>query len=327
MSNWIPNRKSKTDMIAITGAAGFIGSRLAEKINETTYRDLLLADNFKDPAKAPNWEHLRCKFQVYRDYFPTWIEENGDLLEVVFHLGARTDTAETDPLVFDALNFRYSQALWKACARHGKPFFYASSAATYGAGEQGYDDSTAPEKLRPLNAYGRSKNDFDAWALAQKEAPPVWAGFKFFNVYGPGEAHKGRMASVVWHTYRQVRETGQMQLFRSHRPDFPDGGQQRDFVYVGDVVDVLLWAWRNRPENGLYNLGTGEARTFLDLAGAVFEGMRLPPRIEFVDIPADIRDSYQYYTKASLDKLRAAGYTAPFTSLEAGVARTLERLP
>jgi ADP-L-glycero-D-manno-heptose 6-epimerase len=239
----------------------------------------------------------------------------------VLHIGARTDTTELDTTIFDELNLHYSQALWERCAGYGIPFLYASSAATYGLGELGYsDDHALIPRLKPLNPYGQSKQDFDVWALQQSAAPPQWAGFKFFNVYGPNEYHKGRMASVIFHTARQIKATGAMKLFRSHRPDFRDGEQSRDFIYVKDVVDILLHFLEKRPPSAIYNLGTGQARTFLDLASNTFRSMGLAPNISFVDTPADIRDTYQYFTEADMGKMRSlAGYTAPFYSLEAGI--------
>ncbi|MCC7245354.1 MAG: NAD-dependent epimerase/dehydratase family protein, partial [Saprospiraceae bacterium] len=206
-----------------------------------------------------------------------------------------------------------------------------SSAATYGLGETGYvDDHSLIPGLRPLNPYGQSKQDFDVWVLeqttgAKQAAPPHWAGFKFFNVYGPNEYHKGRMASVIMHTVRQIKATGGMKLFRSHRPDFSDGGQSRDFIYVKDVVDVLLFFMEKRPENGIYNLGTGKARSFLDLAVGTFNAMHLEPNISFIDTPADIRDTYQYFTEADMSKLRSAGYHEPFYGLEAGIEDYVQR--
>ncbi len=307
-------------MIAITGAAGFIGSCLVGYLNEMGEENLLLVDDFSPPAKRPNWEGKKYRCLLERAAFPDWLERNGNTLQAVVHLGARTDTTLHDERVFQALNLTYSQALWKACAHHEIPFIYASSAATYGDGSLGFqDDHALVERLQPLNPYGRSKNDFDRWVLQQPAAPPRWAGLKFFNVYGPNEAHKQRMASVVYHTFRQIRQTGRMRLFRSHRPDFRDGEQRRDFVFVEDVLRVCRFFLMKEPPSGLYNVGTGRARTFLDLAGAVFRALELEPAIEFIPTPEDIRDTYQYFTEAPLDKLRRAGYEAPFTSLEAGV--------
>jgi ADP-L-glycero-D-manno-heptose 6-epimerase len=229
--------------------------------------------------------------------------------------------------VHDELNVKYSKALWLYATEKQIPFIYASSAATYGSGEQGYDDShTILDQLNPLNPYGVSKNEFDKWAIAQTSQPPVWTGLKFFNVYGPNEGHKGRMASVIFHAFNQIKATGLVKLFKSHRSDFKDGEQLRDFVYVKDVVKVIGWMlhemfaqhW-SKEKNGLYNLGTGQARSFYDLAANTFTAQGLQPNIEFIDMPLDIRDKYQYFTEANMNKLRAAGYTAQFSTLEEGV--------
>ena len=309
-------------MIVVTGAAGFIGSVLAVKLLEADYRQIVLVDDFQVEAKRPNHIDLPVTERVEREAFPHWLEEHENQVQFVFHLGARTDTTEQDEEVLNALNFTYSQTVWHLCVKHGLPLLYASSAATYGDGALGYSDRhDLVSQLRPLNPYGRSKNDFDAWALAQERKPYFWAGFKFFNVYGPNEFHKGRMASVVLHTFRQVESTGAMKLFRSHRPDFKDGHQTRDFVHVEDVCEVLLHFMHHRipAHSGLYNLGSGKGRTFLDLVHATFKAMKKPPHISFIDTPEDIRDTYQYFTEADLSKLRAAGYTDPFRSLESGI--------
>ena len=315
-------------MIAITGAAGFIGSFLAGKLNELGHKNLVLADDFLSrPDKAPNLADKSYIARIPRGQFLDWLERSHEDVTFVFHMGARTDTTEKDQAIFDELNLNYSKRLWEICARHHIPLVYASSAATYGNGELGYDDRhDIVPKLKPLNPYGVSKNDFDIWALQQEKMPPFWAGLKFFNVYGPNEYHKGRMASVVLHTVRQIRETGKMKLFRSHRPDIPDGHQQRDFIYVKDVADICYFLMVNHVPNGLYNIGTGEARTFLDLATATFRAMDLEPQIEFIDTPADIRDTYQYFTQANMQKLRAAGYQKPFWSLEEGVEDYVNQL-
>jgi len=241
-------------------------------------------------------------------------------VEFVFHLGARTDTTEQDRSVFDRLNLNYSRAVWEACARHGIRLIYASSAATYGMGESGYsDDHSMVERLKPLNPYGESKNDFDKWVLAQAVEPPYWAGMKFFNVYGPNEYHKSRMASVILHAYHQIRNTGMVRLFRSHHPGFKDGEQLRDFIFVKDVVDVLFFLMKRGEQSGIYNLGTGKARTFLDLARATFRAMDKPENIVFIDTPVDIRDKYQYFTEARIEKLRTIGFDNSFYTLEEGV--------
>jgi ADP-L-glycero-D-manno-heptose 6-epimerase len=217
-------------------------------------------------------------------------------------------------------NLDYSKSIWEYCTQENIPLVYASSAATYGNGELGYkDDHDIVGKLQPLNPYGRSKNEFDAWALEQKKQPPFWAGVKFFNVYGPNEYHKGRMASVIFHAYNQIKEKGSVKLFRSHNPEFKDGEQMRDFVYVRDVVSMCVWLMENHPENGLYNIGSGTARTFKDLVNAIFDTLQLPSQIDYIDTPEDIRDKYQYFTEADMSKIRAAGYTESFNTLEEGV--------
>ncbi|MBW6460504.1 MAG: ADP-glyceromanno-heptose 6-epimerase [Bacteroidales bacterium] len=306
--------------IVITGAAGFIGSCLAGKLNNKGFTDLILVDDFNRPEKEKNHRNKAFLEKVPRDHFFEWLKNNAGNVELIFHIGARTDTTESDRSVLDALNLNYSKLVWEWCSGHHVPLIYASSAATYGTGELGYsDDHDLVPRLKPLNPYGESKNEFDKWVLANDQCPPFWAGMKFFNVYGPNEYHKGRMASVVYHAYHQIRQSGRLKLFRSHRPDYKDGGQKRDFIYVKDVVDVLFFLMKRGTASGLYNLGTGQARTFTDLAGAVFGAMDIPENIEFIDTPEDIRDKYQYFTEAKIDKLRSAGFDNPFYSLEEGV--------
>lgn len=308
-------------MIVVTGAAGFIGSCLVSRLNKDGKTDLILVDDFSRDEKAPNLEGKKFSEKIDRDRFVEWFQENFRKIEIVYHIGARTDTTEFNKAIFDKLNVEYSKALWNICTGHQIPLVYASSAATYGLGEHGYSDNhDVVTKLKPLNPYGDSKNDFDKWVLAQKTCPPNWYGLKFFNVYGPNEYHKGRMASVIFHAFNQISASGGMKLFRSHNPDYTDGGQLRDFVYVKDVVDVILFLGKNKPQNGLYNLGTGEARTFLDLANNTFASLNKASNVSFIDTPADIRDKYQYFTEADMSKLRKAGYSAPFHSLEEGVA-------
>jgi len=312
-------------MITITGAAGFIGSALAARLNAEGFQDLVLVDDFKArPDKERNHKDRVCAQRVDRADFPAWLEANENQVQFVFHLGARTDTTEQDQALFDRLNFRYSQDIWRLCFRFGLPLVYASSAATYGGGEHGYsDDHGIVNRLNPLNPYGESKQKFDQWALSEAQedrAPYFWTGLKFFNVYGPGEYHKGRMASVVMHAFRQIEKTGGMKLFRSHREDYADGEQLRDFVYVRDVVDVCHWLMHHRKDSGLYNLGSGKARSFLDLTRATFKALDVPENIGFIDTPADIRDTYQYFTEADLSKLRSIGYERDMTPLENGVS-------
>ena len=313
-------------MIVVTGAAGFIGSCMIKALLDAGYNDILAVDDFSRPDKMRNLEHKKLWGQVNRMNFPRWLERNHADVDAVIHLGARTDTTEQSKAIFDELNLEYSKAVWMLCAGFQIPLLYASSAATYGLGELGYDDNhvTIPQ-LKPLNPYGQSKQDFDVWVLDtiakenSTEAPPQWAGFKFFNVYGPNEYHKGRMASVIFHTARQIKATGAMKLFRSHRPDYKDGEQSRDFIYVKDVCAVLMHFLEKKPQNAIYNLGTGQARTFYDLACGTFRAMGLEPDISFVDTPADIRDTYQYFTEANMQKVRNTGFIEPFYSLEDGI--------
>lgn len=307
-------------MIIITGAAGFIGSCLLSYFNERDIRDIILVDDFTSASKNKNLSDKKFLNFIDRNEFIDWFDLQYDSVDVIFHIGARTDTTEFNIEIFNKLNLYYSQALWERCSRYGIPFIYASSAATYGNGSLGYSDQhTHIPELKPLNPYGQSKQDFDVWALQQKNRPPYWYGLKFFNVYGPNEYHKGRMASVVFHAYNQIKEKGRVSLFRSHRNDYEDGKQLRDFIYVKDVINVLDWLYATKPDSGIYNLGTGKARTFLDLVQAVFNATAVKPLIDWVDIPVDIRDTYQYFTEADMSKLRSAGYTDSFYTLEAGI--------
>jgi ADP-L-glycero-D-manno-heptose 6-epimerase len=307
-------------MLIVTGAAGFIGSCMIRRLNDAGYTDVVAVDDFGRADKNVNLEGKQLAARIDRLQFVRWLERYHHDVEAVIHLGARTDTTEMDETLFEVLNVEYSRALWILCSGFDIPLFYASSAATYGLGEHGYSDDLATTPLlHPLNPYGWSKQKFDLWALQQVQQPPRWAGFKFFNVYGPNEYHKGRMASVIFHTARQIKATGKMQLFRSHRPDYKDGEQSRDFIYVKDVTDVLLWFLETKAPNAIYNLGTGKARSFCDLATGTFLAMNVPPDISFIDTPADIRDKYQYFTEADMSKLRTAGYHEPFYGLEAGI--------
>lgn len=307
-------------MIVITGAAGFIGSCLISKLNQEGYTDLILVDDFSNEKKKPNYINKQYVSLIERKQFLSWFKEHAKEVSFVFHIGAKTDTAEFNVELLNELNLNYTKTIWQICTENTIPLIYASSAATYGLGEFGYDDDEHKiHLLKPLNPYGESKNDFDKWAIAQPSAPPRWAGFKFFNVYGPNEYHKGRMASVIFHSFNQINATGMVKLFRSHHPKYTDGGQLRDFVYVKDVVNVLFFTFKEKVKNGIYNLGSGKARPFLDLAKATFKALGKEPHIEFIDTPIDIRDKYQYFTEANMAKLIAQGYTTPFTSLEDGV--------
>jgi len=307
-------------MILLTGAAGFIGSCLWQFLNDLGYKDLVVVDEFSRADKTKNLQAKKYRKKIHRDQLFDWLAINGKDIKFVYHLGARTDTTEKNKTLFNKLNLNYSKKLWQFCAENDLPFIYASSAATYGLGEYGYEDNhEIVDSLKPLNPYGDSKNDFDKWALKQLVQPTQWAGLKFFNVYGPNEYHKGRMASVIFHAFHQIQATNEMKLFRSHRSDFMDGQQSRDFIFVKDVVKICAFFLGHQAQNGLYNVGTGNARTFWDLVANTFRAMDKKTAITFIDTPLDIRNTYQYYTKANMTKLYQAGYKDPFYTLEDGI--------
>lgn len=308
-------------MIVLTGAAGFIGSCMLRSLNDNGFEDILLVDDFSREDKKANYNSKKYTQLLDREYFIAFFEKNHATISSVIHLGARTDTTEKDRSIFEHLNIEYSKNIWRICSEYQIPLVYASSAATYGLGELGYEDShEIIPNLVPLNPYGDSKNLFDIWVLQQDKKPPFWAGLKFFNVYGPNEYHKNRMASVIFHTAKKIKTSGEMQLFKSHRADYQNGTQSRDFIYVKDVVSVISFLLEKKPTSGIYNLGTGKARTFLDLAKNTFLAMELEPKISFIDTPEDIRDTYQYFTEANMQKLKNAGYEKAFFSLEEGIA-------
>lgn len=310
----------KKTTIVVTGAAGFIGSCLVGYLNYRGYNNLILVDDFSREDKNINWSNKKFTYKVEREEFFEWMFIQKIRVGFFFHIGARTDTTEFNYSIHQHLNVEYSKKVWDYCTVYNVPLIYASSAATYGAGELGYnDDHEVVNVLKPLNPYGVSKNEFDKWVLHQKNNPGFWAGLKFFNVYGPNENHKGRMASVIFHSFNQIRKNGVVNLFRSHRPEFKDGQQLRDFVYVKDVLKVCYWLMQHQPKSGIYNLGTGKARSFDDLVKASFGGLDLAPHIEYIDMPEDIRDTYQYFTQANMDKLRSVGYMDEFYTLEKGV--------
>lgn len=308
-------------MIIVTGAEGFIGSCLVAMLNQLNFNDLVLVDDFNTiEGRNKNLDGKIFNCKVNRLDFFNWLNQHKHEVTFVFHIGARTDTTEKDEAIFKELNIDFSKKLFTTCAEEGIPMVYASSAATYGNGENGYDDDTTKlDLLEPMNPYGRSKNDFDKWALVQEKQPYFWAGLKFFNVYGPNEYHKQRMASVIFHAFNQIQHTGKVNLFKSHRPDYKDGEQMRDFIYVKDLCNVCIWLMHNRKHSGLFNLGTGKARTWNDLVTAIFIALNKPVNINYIDIPEDIRDTYQYFTEANMQKLITAGYNQPFTSIEDGV--------
>jgi len=323
----------RNSVILVTGAAGFIGSCMVGYLNRKGYYNIIIVDDFSEDEKKPNYIDKKIVARVERDELFDWLDHNRVKVDFVFHLGARTDTTEFDYSIHEKLNVEYSKNIWTYCIQKSIPLIYASSAATYGRGEQGYkDDHDIVEKLKPLNPYGISKNEFDKWVIhqpqnselrTQNSAPPFWAGLKFFNVYGPNEYHKERMASVVFHAFNQVKNTGKVKLFRSHVPEYKDGEQLRDFIYADDVVKIMYWMMNaftiGHLSSGIYNVGTGKARTFKDLARAIFNSMGMKPNIEYIDTPGDIRDKYQYFTEAEMSKLHKAGYNESFFSLEDGV--------
>jgi ADP-L-glycero-D-manno-heptose 6-epimerase len=310
----------KNAKIIVTGAAGFIGSCLVAYLNAQGFSDLILVDEFAREDKIPNLSGKKFSQKIERSQLFDWLTQVQPKIDFGFHIGARTDTTEFNYEVHRLLNVEYSKDIWNYCTRENVPLVYASSAATYGSGDLGYrDDHAMVEKLAPLNPYGISKNEFDKWALKQKRTPPNWYGLKFFNVYGPNEYHKGRMASVIFHAFNQIMKNEFVSLFKSHRPEYEDGKQLRDFIYVKDVIHVCYWLMQNLPASGIYNLGTGQARSFDDLVKSTFAGLDREPVIKYIDMPVDIRGKYQYFTEATMQKLRNAGYKDPFYSLEDGV--------
>jgi ADP-L-glycero-D-manno-heptose 6-epimerase len=313
-------------MVILTGGAGFIGANLLRRLNRMGFTEILIVDNI---AKSRKWANLvGCSFAnyIHKDSLWQWLGENcGTRFEMVIHLGACTDTMEVDFEYLIKNNTTYSQRLWDFCYRQGIPFIYASSAATYGDGGEGFSDAhETVARYRPINGYGYSKHLFDLWALQQKNAPPRWYGLKFFNVYGPYENHKGKMASVAYHSLPQALNNGCIRLFKSYREGCPNGGQKRDFVYVEDVVRMILFLIKNPVPNGIYNCGSGEARTFNDLAGAIFGALNRYTKIEYFDMPETIRSSYQYFTEADMSKIQSAGYDYQPTPLDKGIQKYVQ---
>ena len=320
--------KDRNALIVVTGAAGFIGSCMVGYLNSMGFENIIIVDEFNTVDKIPNTVEKKFSNKIDRDIFFSWLKTSDPEIDFIFHLGARTDTIEFDYSIHEKLNVEYSKKIWHYCLEMKIPLVYASSAATYGNGALGYkDDHDLVSRLQPLNPYGISKNEFDKWVLNQTQTPPFWVGLKFFNVYGPNEYHKNRMVSVIWHSYNQIRKTGKVKLFKSHKPEYKDGEQRRDFIYVEDVIGICYWFMQKStggeelPASGLYNVGTGKARTFNQLVDAIFKALNIGPSIEYIDTPLEIRDKYQYFTEADITKLRKAGYNEEFYSLEKGVSR------
>ncbi len=320
-------------MILVTGGAGFIGSNLVAGLERSGARNIVVCDRLGTDDKWRNIAKRDLADLITTEDLISYLGNNAKRIEGVFHLGAISATTEVDADVIIENNFRLSCNLWGLCARYKIPFIYASSAATYGDGCSGFDDNmerTHLTTLAPLNAYGWSKHLFDRWVArllesgSQEMVPPQWVGLKFFNVYGPNEYHKGEQISVALKNYREISSGNPAILFRSHNPDYKDGGQKRDFIWVGDCVEVMLWLKNNPAVSGLFNLGTGKARSFFDLSNSIFNAACITPKIEFVDTPLALRDKYQYYTEARMERLRNAGYTATFTNIEDGVRQYIQ---
>jgi ADP-L-glycero-D-manno-heptose 6-epimerase len=297
-------------MIVVTGGEGFIGKNLIKELERQGNMGVVCLDTRNESLSS-----------IYE-----WLMAHAEEIDVIFHLGAITDTMEMDRRKFDTYNVESTIFIWNLCTEYQIPLIYASSAATYGDGEQGFDDEKDILNLEPLNPYGWSKQQFDVWVEGTFKQPPFWYGLKFFNVYGYGEAHKGKMASTIFHFTNQAVAEDKVKLFKSHRNDYQDGEQKRDFVYIDDIVDVCIFMWKEKPLSGIYNVGTGKARSFNDVAKAVFLGLAKPPKIQYIDTPIKIRDKYQYFTEAKINKLRNAGYKKPFHELEEGVLEYVNKL-
>jgi ADP-L-glycero-D-manno-heptose 6-epimerase len=309
-------------MIIVTGGAGFIGSAFVAKLNAQGINDIVIVDDLNSNARAMNLANKKFSQYIGKDEFIESVKKSSlpGGIRAIVHMGACSSTTERDLEYLRTNNFEYSKILAEYCLVHGIRYIYASSAATYGDGSNGYDDDVSRlDELKPLNPYGNSKQVMDLWARDQGVLSQM-VGLKFFNVYGPNEYYKGHMASVAWKAFNTIKETGTFSLFKSHRPDYKDGEQKRDFVYVKDCCDIMWWLLNNPSVNGLFNVGSGKARSWNDLLNALFNAMQKPARITYIDMPADLRDQYQYFTEAPMQKLKVAGYTAPLHTLEEGVS-------
>ncbi|MBP6217962.1 MAG: ADP-glyceromanno-heptose 6-epimerase [Oligoflexales bacterium] len=307
-------------MIIVTGAAGFIGSAILWRLNQEGLNDIFVVDHFGKQSKWKNLVKRNFSSMLHKNEFLAWLQTEGkkQKIEAIFHMGACSSTLQMDMDYLLSNNVQYSMKIFEHCAEFSIPLIYASSAATYGLGEHGYSDQAEVlPKLHPINPYGYSKQLFDLWASKQTRKPPFWCGLKFFNVFGPNEYHKEDMRSLVAKAYPQIIKSGELKLFKSHHPDYGHGEQKRDFIYIKDVVDVILHCWKEAIPSGIYNVGTGQARTFADLGSAVFSALNMKPVFEWVDMPHELRDQYQYFTQADLNQLRKiVRYRKPFTALE-----------
>lgn len=308
-------------MIVVTGAAGFIGSCLIEKLNQENFKLIISVDRFDDELKNKNLYNKSITASIDFEAFPSWLKDNSEEIEFLFHLGAITDTTETNQELVDNINTEYSKKLWKICADKQIPMIYASSAATYGSGSHGFcDDESLIQELEPLNIYAQSKHKFDLWALEQTEKPYFWAGIKLFNVFGPNEWHKGQMSSMILQMHQTVKKEGIVKLYKSNSDEMADGEQKRDFIYVKDVVQVFYDMMHQRKNSGIYNLGTGQATSFNQVAKAIFNLKEKEIKIEYFDMPESLISKYQNYTRADIQKIKAIGIPMAFTDIVSAIS-------